>query len=105
MRVGEAQAFAREPINIWSQHLRRAVTTHVAIAEIVRVDQDDVWPVSRGGGESKKRCEDRKNDEFHFRDWKEGDNLREGRSVTAPLLPAPAASGALSSATASRSSS
>ena len=44
MRVGETDAFARQPIDVRRLDARGAVGGDVAVAEVVGVDQDDVRP-------------------------------------------------------------
>ena len=42
MSISEPKAFARDSINIWRFDASRAVTTDVAVAEIVSVDQNNI---------------------------------------------------------------
>ena len=43
MRIGKPPSFFGELINIRCPHLRRPVAPKIAIAEIVREDQNHVW--------------------------------------------------------------
>ena len=42
MRVRETPAFLRQSIDMRRLHLRRAITTHVPIPEIVGEDENDI---------------------------------------------------------------
>ena len=53
MRVGEAQTFIGEAVEVRRRHTRRAVAAGVALAEVVGVEQDDVGPVGGGRGRAK----------------------------------------------------
>ena len=47
MRIGEANALACEPVEMRRGHLALSVVAaHIAVAEIVGEDEQDVWLVS-----------------------------------------------------------
>ncbi len=50
--VGEAQTFTRESINVRRVYSRRAVTTDVAVTEIIGIEEDDVGLVG-----TRERCD------------------------------------------------
>src|SRR5512133_559305 len=59
MRVGEPDAFARNPIHVGRGDFSlRVVGLHVAIAQVVAEDDDDVGFVSGDGAGGKEREED-----------------------------------------------
>ena len=61
MRVGEPHAVAGEPVNVRRLYLRRTVASDIAVAKIIREDDNDVrlaWftisGVQRGRGTSNR---------------------------------------------------
>ena len=71
MRVGEMQAFAREPVQVWRLDVLGTVATDVTVADIVGHDDDYVGEDCFGGecrwrqtGAGNK-CDQRGNDDFH----------------------------------------
>ena len=57
MRVGEAQARLRQPIHVWRLQSNRAVAAHIAVAEIVGENENDVG-LGRISGEARTgQCE------------------------------------------------
>lgn len=65
MGVGEAQAFAGETIDIGRLNSPSAVTTHVAITKIVRVDEKDVRFLRAECGGTGKKKRGKKGERFH----------------------------------------
>ncbi len=59
MAVGEAKPFTGEPVDVRSLDPLGAVAADIAVAEVVRVDQDDVRLGGAEGGEEGKfeECE------------------------------------------------
>ena len=49
MRVGEAAALAREPVEVRRLRVLRAVAAEVAVADVVGEDEDDIRPIDRYG--------------------------------------------------------
>jgi hypothetical protein len=44
MRVGEAQAFGGEPIDVRRFDARRAIASDIAVAQVIGIDEHDVRP-------------------------------------------------------------
>jgi hypothetical protein len=71
MAIGESQAFLGKPVDVGRADARGAVAAQVAIAEVIRVNQDNVGPI--GGVDRRSRKNDRRekqNYAFHrCRTW------------------------------------
>lgn len=50
--VGESQSAGCQAVDMWCLEFRGAVAGHVAVTHVVRHDDDNVRPLSRGGGVS-----------------------------------------------------
>ena len=60
MCVGEAEAITGERINVWRGDQRRAITTGIVVAEIIRDHQDDIGLGRFQGGLQQSRWPEQK---------------------------------------------
>jgi hypothetical protein len=48
--LGETHSFGRKAVNIWRLYQFLAKAAEIAVAQVVRQNENDIWPRSRGSG-------------------------------------------------------
>src|ERR1051325_10441607 len=54
VKIGEPHALLREPVNVRRLDVRRAIATHVTVAQVISEDEQNVRPSLRSGAKAKQ---------------------------------------------------
>ena len=83
----EADAFAREPVDIRRRHELAAIAAEIAVAEVVGKNEDDVrlwrFPVSGAADSGEEECEEERETGYHAEGFS-GIELRRAYPIPPP---------------------